>query len=357
MAQTYFDWLDQQPLLSDFALTVRAQAVAAIDQGKLYHPFFFPSIDASSVRLADVFTLNNFRPVADRREWNARGRQVPLLIPNLREIEIIPVESYFRIDEYEMQRISEGAVGNAAIIQSIIAPKIPERTDKLVMANLRRIEVDAMNAWALGTIVVRNPQGSGADKTVSLAFDAARYTTPTAWTGTTAGTAWAQMLVETYNARNLIGEVSGAVMRLATFQAIQQSAPLASATGQISPLGQKELEARMADQFGVDFKFVIIEDTVEIYNDGGSEYTKTKVWPATRVAFIPAGNVIGNTFNAPVVRGYQFTQVDTDRQVSLNGMTVVKEVSNAGRDLTVECQINALSVPNEQSLYVVNAGI
>lgn len=354
----YLDWLDQLPQLSDFYLTVRAQAVAAIDQGKLWHPYFFPRQDSRSVRIADIFTLNNFRPTADRREWNARGREIPLLTPNLREVEIVPVESKFRIDEYEIQRLTEGSFGNAAIIQSVIAPAIPERTDRLVQANLRRIEVDAMAAWSGGSVTVRNPAGAGTDKVVSLGYDSARYVTPTPWTGTaTTGTAWPQFIAETYNARNLIGEVSGAVMRLSTFQAIQSSAPLAAATGQVSPIGITTLEARMADQFGVEFAIHIIEDHVDIFTDGGTDTSAIKTWPSHKVAWIPADGIIGNTFYAPVARAYNLANVDTDEQIDRNGMTVVRDIANGGRDLTVECQVNAFALPNEQAVYVVDAGI
>lgn len=351
-----FSWLDSEEALSNAALTVRAQTRSPIDQGKFYFPIFFPRVDSRSIKLSEITTLD-LRPAADRREWNTRGRTIPLVTPPLKDVEMIPVESNFRIDEYEMQKLLEGANGNETIFRQIVGPSIPTRTDGLVMANLRRLEIDAMKAWATGTITVRNPQGSGADKVVDLQYAADRYTTPTPWTGGTGGTAWAQLLEETYNAQDKIGSVAGCALRLSTFRAIQQSSPVANGTGQTSPISRGELQRRLQEEFGVPFTFNVVEDTHEVFTDGGSARSSVKVWPAHVLAFIPQGGRIGSTFHAPVARAFQMAAQNPAAQIDVAGQVVVKEISNGGRDLQVECQVNALSLPEEQALYVVDTGI
>lgn len=351
-----YSWLDQERRITSAALTVRAQAQALNDLGKFYHPIFFPRQDAPDVRLADMI-ISNFRPVADRREWNAPGRLLPMKGPGFREIEIIPVESYFTIEEYEMTRLLSQAQGNEALFRATVAPGIPARVDRLVEMNLRRLEVDALRAWALGVITVRNPQGSAADKVVDLQFAGARYPAPTPWTGGAGGTAYAQLFVHMAVAQGLIGAVRGIVLGQTTMDALQTSAPLASATGQVIPLGIGEIERRIREQFGGQFTFNVVEDTVEPFNDGGTDTTPTRLWPANRVAFIPAGTTVGNTFYAPVARAYQMAGANPSAQIDVNGMTVVRDVRNNGKELHVECQVNALAVPDEQRVYVVDAGI
>jgi len=354
-AGTLFNWLDKEVNLTDAALTVRAQAVAALDPGAILSPAFFPRVDARSVRLRDITTLIA-RPVSDRREWNAPGRQIPLKVPSFRDVEMLPVEGYFKMEEQEMQRLIEGAAGNEAVFRSIVGPEIPVRTDGLVVANMRRIDLDAFRAWGTGIVTVRNPQGSGADKVVDFQFDSSRYVTPSAWTATpSTGTAFSEFMVETYNAQNLIGSLRGAVMRLSTYQAMQNTAPLR--VGQAYPLSRAELEAILSAEFGGPFSLIVFEDTVEVFNDGGQEYTSTKIWPAQTVAWIPASGIIGSTYYAPVVSAYGLAAANPGMEIDVNGMTVVKTISNEGKELGVRCQVNALAVPNEQALYVVNAGV
>ncbi len=350
-----FNWINTEQLLTNAALTVRAQARSAIDLGLVNSPAFFPRVDARGVKLSDITTLDA-RPVADRREWNAPGRQIPLAVPSFRDVEMIPVESYFKLEEQEMQKIMEGALGNEAVFRQIVGPDIPTRVDRLVSANIRRIDLDAFRAWALGVITVRNPQGSGADKTVDFQFSSSRYTTPTAWTGTpTTGTAWTQFLTETYNAETLMGATRGAVMRRSTFVAIQYTAPLG--TNQAYPLSRAELERRLGEELGHPFTIIVFEDSVDVFDDGGQAYTRTKIWPANRVAWIPDSGIIGSTYYAPTVNGFQMANASPDMAIDVRGMSVVRTVANEGKELSVRCQVNALAVPNEQALYVVNAGI
>jgi hypothetical protein len=82
-----------------------------------------------------------------------------------------------------------------------------------------------------------------------------------------------------------------------------------------------------------------------------------KVWPAQHVAAIPAGNAIGSTAFAPVVRAWDLSSQSPDAGVDVRGITIYHEIKNGGRELTVEGQFNPMPDPNEQKLYVIDAGV
>src|SRR4026207_1912164 len=148
----YLAGMAQVAALSPAALTVQAQTLSPNDNGRLLWDLFFPRVNVDSVPPSQTNTLDE-RPAADRREWNARGRLIPVLTPAQRKLEMVPIESYDKIDELEMQYLMEGTFGaNQAIIEQVIGTRLPARTDRLALACYRRLELDAMSAWATGTI-------------------------------------------------------------------------------------------------------------------------------------------------------------------------------------------------------------
>lgn len=351
-----FTWLAKEDELSSAALTVRAQTISPNDQDRLLWDAFFPRRNVDSTKLSEISTLD-FRPVADRREWNQRGRAVPLKTPPRRDLEMVPVESYFTIDEEELQKLAERSLStNAEIFRRIIGARIPDRTDELVRADYRRLEIDCMTAWALGQIVAKNPQ-DGTTQTVSFGFDAGRYQT--------AGTAWSDGGVNAYDeflawaedGVDSIGPIRGVTMRLATFKAIQADAPnqIPGTTG-ITPT-RAQVEQRVSDDLGVPFRFFIVENSLDVFNDGGTAYTRTKVWPAQRVALVPAGNAVGYAAFAPVYRAMELARQVPGAGIDIRGVTVYHDAANAGRELTVEAQLNAMPVPDEQKMWLINAGV
>ena len=129
-----FAWMAQVAALSPAALTVQAQTLSPNDNGRLLWDLFFPRVNVNSVRLSEINTVDD-RPAADRREWNARGRLIPVLTPAQRKLEMVPIEAYDKIDELEMQYLMEGTFGaNQAIIEQQIGVRLPARTDRLAMA-------------------------------------------------------------------------------------------------------------------------------------------------------------------------------------------------------------------------------
>lgn len=347
------NYLSMLDTLSPAALTVRVQELPPTDQGKLLWDMFLPRENVDSVTLTDVTTID-YRPSADRREWNGRGRRVPLATPVRRPVNIVPIEANDKIDEAEMQRLSEQAGGNRAALLDLIGASIPARVDRLSDACYRRLEIDAMNAWSVGSITQRNPE-NGFTYAASFGFSASRYTT--------AGTAWNDAGVNAYDlflawiaaAQDLVGPVEGAMMRQATFNAILADAPnLANSV----KMTRAQLEERITDDLGEAFYIAINENSVDVFDDGGTAYTRTKLWTAQRVAAIPAGKRIGRTAFAPVVRASDLvSQVGKSAGIDVRGATVYYEDSNGGRELAIECQMNAVPIPDESKLYVTNVGV
>lgn len=347
-----FSWLGAEAGLSAAALTVRAQTVPLDDQGNLLWPNLSPRRDVDSFELRNIDTTN-FRPTADRREWNARGRMIPVRTPGTRDLSWVPIESYFKVAEEEINRLLTQVNGNQTLFRDIVRASIPNRTDDLVTANLRRIEVDFFNAWLLGTITQRNPQ-MGTTQTISLGLDAARYEA--------AGTAWDDAGVNAYDefvaflerAIQAVGPIRGVALRLATLKVIQADAP----QGIMGvPLTRAQVQDRVSQDVGMPFQFYVIENTVDMFADGGTDTTTAKVFPTGRIAVIPQDGTVGETLFAPVARAYNISNVAPKANIDVRGMTVFHEVENGGRGLTVECQVNAFPFPTERKVYVADVGV
>lgn len=349
------EYIKQIKEVSPAALTVRAQTISPNDTGMLRWDTFMPRENSDTIRLSDVLSTD-YRPVADRREWNAPGRRVPLVTPNIREMELVPIEAESVVDEKEMQLLNERSGGNAQILMEIIGATLPRRADMLAQADYRRLEMDAMQAWSQGTITQRNPQDASKTKVFSYGFSASRYQT--------AGTAWNDAGLNAYNeflawledGRDAVGNIVAAVMRLATFKVIQADAPLIPLGSVGNRPTRADLESRLQDELAGDFKFIIIEDSLDVFNDGGTAYTRTKVWPTHVVAAVPAGTRVGTTWFTPVIRAQQIDQQVPEAGIDVNGVTVFHIEGNDGRELKLQGQLNALPVPNEQLCWVIDAG-
>jgi hypothetical protein len=349
---TDFTWIQKVRELTPEALTVRAQTISPNDSDTLLWDSVMPRQNVSSVKLTDISTLD-FRPVSDRREWNARGRLIPMLTPPTRNVEIVPVEAYDKLQEQEIQALMERVLANEALFRQLVGVDIPTRVDRLVRANYRRIEVDAFSAWILGQITQMNPQ-SGQTYVASFNFDGARYQTPAAWTGGSAGTAFANLVSWLKDARDAVGLLDGLALRQSTMTAIEESTPYGAG---LIELNQAQVADRISQAIGGPFRFAVIEHSVDVFTDGGVTTARTKVFPAQHIAVIPAGGQIGYTAFAPVVRAMQLAAQVPEAGIDVNGQTVFYDTAGLARELTFEAQVNALPIPNEQKLYVANVGI
>jgi hypothetical protein len=338
---------------SPLELTVLAQALAKYDQGELLWETFYNRQPVDSVDLMNVVTLD-YRPAADRREWNARGRRIPLQAPARRQVSIVPIEANDKIDEKQMQTLGEQAGGNWAKVADIIGSSLPQRTQRLADSCYRRLEVDAMSAWALGSITGRNPENATQTYTASFGFSASRYTT--------AGTAWDNVGVNAYDlllawiaaAEDLVGQIQGVILRLATLNAILADAPNLPNSVKMT---RSELADRITQDMNQPFQFYVNEQSVDIFDDGGLTFTRTKLWPAQRIAAVPAGGKIGQVAFAPVIRAMEMVGTGGAAGVDVRGVAVYYDDANGGRELDIEAQLNALPIPDEQKLYVTNVGV
>ena len=355
----YFSWVAEQDRLTNVDLTILVQAINPYDTDQLLWDVFFPRQDVPSVRLDNITPLIPTRFVADRREWNARGRLIPQETPSTSELEMVPIESFFKMGEREVQSLIERTQGNQDLFRQLVITSIPDRTRSLARANFRRIEVDTFGAWANGSVVSMNPV-TGTTVSMSFGFSGSRYQTAgPAWTGGSSGTAYAnfvQWLRDGYAAGISIG---GAMMRLSTEEAIRTSAPnIAFPYGatNIQPL-LSDVETRISQEVGQPFRFYVNERHVDSFTDGGITTSAVNIWPSHKVALVPAGEVVGYNAFAPVARAYELAKAAPEAEIQVNGMVAYSETGNNGRDLTVECQVNALPVPLESKVWVIDAGI
>lgn len=349
----YYAWLAQEANLSNAALTVLAQSVSPTDQDQLIWDIFFPRVNVDSFDLNTISTVN-WRPTADRREWNTRGRFIPIQTPPTSLVSLVPIESYFTIDEEEMNKLLTRFLNNQDLFRDLIRSRIPDRTRMLAEANYRRVEVDAMTAWALGQVTVKDPQ-SGSTTTVGFQFDSTRYqVAATAWNNG-ALNAYDELLNWLASAQDALGgPAEGVMLRLATYKEIQKDAPK-GVNGIM--LTRSQLLEQVQEDLGTPFEFLINERHVDIFTDGGTNTTAVKVWPSQVIAAIPPGGRVGSTSFAPVIRASEASNQAPDAGIDINGMTAYTEVSNGGRNLSVECQLNALSIPDEPRVYVINVGV
>lgn len=329
--------------------TVSAQMVTPGDAGDMTYQTFFPRQDVRSVKIGDI-TIGNFRPVASRREWNGPGRIIPLRTPTVRDTEIIPVESYFTLGEREMQTLVEQTDNNQDLILGRMGADLPGRTDGLAEADQRRIELDSCTLWATGSLVQDDPQ-TGRTYSTSFGFDAARM--QTAGVPWTSGTAYANFMAWLADGESRFS-IGGVRLRQATYNAIEAGAP--NLLNGYRPT-MRDIQARITDTRGRAFAFFIDEGTLDVPVDGGIDFASTKRWLAGRIAAIPASGVVGRTAFAPVVRAAELDRNFPDAGIDRNGVTIYYASLNEGKGAKVSAQVNALSIPSEDNLFVISVGI
>lgn len=341
-----FAYLDQIAALTLANLTIREQARLAENPLDLRYRAIMPRVPASSVKLSSLSTVD-FRPIGGRREWNAQGREIPEKLGPSREFEMVPINPTHHIDERMMQLLGEAGMEELTRRGVIAAANLwPGR---LADACERQLEVEAFEAWFTGALVVMDPK-SGTTVTVSMGFDQA-----TSYPA--AGTIWSDAGQDAYQnflaglqaAQTKFGSVGAARMRRAVAREIVLDAP-------DGPNGLRptitSLQERVREEGFPDVLIVIDERTYDKPTDGGSAHTATKYVPAGFIGYQPANGVVGQTHVAPVVRAYDF--LTGGNRAAANGVTIFRSEKNDGKTLLIEAQENALSIPEEQFVYVEN---
>jgi hypothetical protein len=347
-----YSWFALLEGLSPAELTRRAQAVSPNDNGQLKYDIFFNRRPVNSTRLREI-TANKKRYASGRREWNTDGRLIPLNTPNIADMNMLPLEAYFPIGEEEMQFLDEGARGNQQVVIDAIGADVPSRVEELVESNNRQLELDCFEAWTKGTITAKDP-ATGLARTSSYMFESSRYET--------AGTAWNDGSVNAYDlhlaaarrAIDAMGGISGALTRQSVVAAILADAPTSAITG--FKYTQGDIQRRIQDELGYAFEFLTMENTVDVFPDGGVTSAPQKVIGSGILAFIPPGGIIGDVAAAPVVRARQIAAAVPEARIDVRGQTVYYIEENGGKGLKVQCQANLFPVPEEKNIFVVQTG-
>lgn len=338
--------------LSPAALTVRAQTVSPIDNGALHWETFFP-VDPNilTTRIADIATVD-FRPVASRRPWDANGRQIPQRFGKIREGVMTPIEAWFAIGEQEIQKLGEGAFGNALVVLDALKMTVPGRVDLIAMADWRRLELDAIQAWVSGKINVTDPDDQTKSFDMSYNADAARYPAAPA-TYAAAPNAYQQFIDTFYRpALDATGGLEGALMRRAIIDQIVLDSPVAVGIPGYRPT-IKDVESRISDEYGYTFRFMMAEWSMDIPDAFGT-YTRQKYFPADVIAAIPTGNVVGKTAKPPQYHAWDVMTETALQKIGFDkgGVMVVPTVENSGKSLKCNGKLLAMPFPDEGKVFV-----
>lgn len=345
-------WLEEINGLGSAPLTVQSQALPFEEQDRFTFPVFFPFDDVNSVKVATLTTVDK-RYVADFREWNQRGRFIPVHLPSVEELEMVPIESYDKIGEREIQELRERTLGtNAEIYRAQIAESVPDRVNTLTLANWRRVEMAAMEAWSKGTITVMNP-ATGTTYVLSLNFGSRIATAGTAWDVATS--AYDEFITWAEDGEQQVGAFSGAVTTRKVLKAIQDDAPNPVPGASTVRVGLDALEGFIADQLGMaSFTFFIMEHSYDTFDDAGTAHTRTKVWPAGYISLVNEGVSVGSTKRAPVARAMDLAETFPDAKIDIRGMVVFYETEGNGRVAVLECQANHLPLPQKEKVWSIN---
>jgi hypothetical protein len=351
-----FTWMSEEERLTPAGLTVLAQTISPNDNGALLWDIFMPREDVDQTKLDSLGNVN-VRISSDRRQWNARGRYIPMVTPPRKEMQWIPIEAYFRIEEKEINDILNEVRGRMDIFREIIGVRVPQRTRRLVDANYRRFELEVMQAWALGVITIMDPE-TGQTYEVDYEFHPGRYQTAATPFNDPSVNAYEEFVAWLREGLEQNGPILGTVSRMATRDTIVAAAPnpMPGAQSGLEPT-IPQVEALISQRLGTPFRFITIENTVEVFVDGGVTRIKMKTWPEHRIATVPAGQRIGRSAFAPVLRAYDITNVVDDAGIDIRGQTVYHEVAGMGRDFTVEGQVNPMPDPREDDMWVLDAGV
>lgn len=352
-----FSYLEGIAELMPAAQTVRAQsAVANVEQ--LYWDAFFPRNDADSIKITNLVDTD-FNPVADRRAWDAEGRLVNPRVGDAEEWEMTPIEAFFSIGEREQNQLLTQTNENVQAALELFGADLPGRIDLIVAACLNRIEMDAFEAWLEGTITVRDPNQENQTITVDLGFASSHYKDyGGAWTNTDA---FGNFIDEVWNAKQEIGSLTGCIMPDYVLDLILQDAEstIQNAGGLTAGVSDiQDAAARKLGQANFTINTDIASNEFDEYQSGGSDTTLQTAWSEGHIAFVPRAGDIGRTEFAPNIRARQVANQDIGpEEIDRNGIAVYYASENDGKRLKCQAQVNALPIPNENRVYVVDSKV
>lgn len=343
-----FSWLSEFDELSPAALTLAAQLNVANLIDTLRWTVLMPRRNVDSIKISDI-TTRDFQPVADRREWNARSRPIPTVSGGMKSVEMVPIEARFKWDERQIQLLSEATLGNADLIARQIRTRIPDKSNDLADADIRRVELDVFEAWTMGRVTVRNPE-NGESYTASFGFTPGRIQTALVPWSDPSVNAFNEFIAWYIEGLQEVGPGLGVMCSRARFNEILANAPPNMNGGVTTAL---QLEQRIREETMSDFQFFIEDRQLDVFPDGGLGTVKARVMAADRIAFVPDTGEVGYTAFAPVARAMEIDAEVPEAGVDIRGVTVYHEQSNNGRELEIEAQLNAMPIPAEENVWVI----
>lgn len=345
-----FSYIDAVAALSPANITIFQAARLAENPLDLRYRAIFPRVPTDSIKISSITTVD-FRPVGGRREWNAKGREIPENLGPMREAEIVPIEFTKHLDERVMQLLGEPNV--QSLVQRGLINSVETWPTVLADACERQLERDAFEAWFTGLITVKDTKTNDS-VTASLGFtQATTYPTPGTDWDDPGEDAYLNFLTGLQAAQTKFGgAVGGARTHRTVAQAIIEDAP-------DGPNGLRptisSLQDRIREEGFPNFALTIDERTYDEFNDGGSATTAAYYVPDGLIGYQPADGRVGNTHVAPVVKAYKFLTGGNAKFA--NGVAIFLVPQNDGDTLLIRAQENALSIPEERRVYVEDTGI
>lgn len=345
-----FSYIDAVAALSPANITVFQAARLADNPLDLRYRSIFPRVPTPSIKLSSITTVD-FRPVGGRREWNAKGREIPENLGPLREAEIVPIEFTKHLDERVMQLLGEPNV--QSMVEKGLITSVEGWPTKLADACDRQIERDAFEAWYTGLVTVKDTK-SNRSVTAALGFtQSTTYPTPGTDWDDAAEDAYMNFLAGLQAAQTKFGgDVGGARTHRTVFQAIVEDAP--DGPNGIRPT-ISSLQDRIREEGFPNVTLVIDERTYDEFDDGGSSTTAHYYVPDGLIAYQPVGGRVGTTHVAPVTKAFKFLTGDNARFA--NGVAIFFVPQNDGDTLLIRAQENSLSIPEERLTYVEDTGV
>ena len=332
-------------------VTVREQAYLEQNPEDLRWTSLMPRANKRSIKIASI-TNSDFRPVADRREWNSTGRYIPMRDVKVEDLEITPIEAFFRYDERFMQLLMGENANRIDLAIEAARAALPARWRELAEACHRRVEIDTFDAARTGIITARDPR-TGTVTNLEFIVDAARrQAAGAAWTDENA---WDNFEAASEDAFDALGGLSGVTITRQLLRMLLRSAPVPVLAGFRQT--KENLQSRMEDVLGTPFMFKVDRRQLDVFDGTGNAYTRTPVWNGTEILFHPPGGVVGEVAHAPVFRAQQMAGIASDTTLDQHGVTCFYEVENGGRSLKIEAQLNATPVPDEAKIYTYDAGV
>lgn len=349
-----FSFLGRAERLAPRNITIREQARLAENPNDLRWPDMAPRQEVDSTKFSEI-TKREYRPVAERRGWDAQSREIPDVTGVERKGKIAPIGLTKTWGEEELQEIGDLVDGNDELAGKRLMRDVESRGPELADAVDRRIELDFFTSWHSNVITVRDGL-TNESVSVNMQVDATRYVTElTPWTDNSVN-AWVRFADLCHQAQKKLGSLKGVRMRRVVADRILKDAPAQvignQATGLKATIEDLEKFLRANK---LDVTIIIDERTVNTFVNAGGVFTDTYLVPTSKILFQPASGVVASTKFAAVRRATQYVKNVTTSQ--MKNVVLFWHTFNEGKALKLEATAIAVPLMNELATFVADVGL